>query len=343
MSRKKVLFLSVVMISLLTLSGISSSIEMPGDGQGMDTGLKIRRSYVIESGVPVYVIGIGDILEVAVWEGIEEKKSTVEVKPDGTITVSFVTIPADGLTVKQLTERLQEALKRFVREPRVEIKVKEYKSKTVKLLGAIQQQIRQPTGPGIYPLTGRVTLSQMITIAGGFSKGANLAAIQITKKDGTTNVVNLFDLLFKGDLSKDVVLDEGDTIFVPARVEVENNIFIFGEVRKPGVYPLKKGITLVQALGLAGGYRDSAVLKDVKVIRGGLENPVTISADVESIIRKGEVEKDILLKNNDIIYVPKGRIGDWNAFLAKLRPTLEFLILPFAGARVIEDVFQGNQ
>ncbi len=303
---------------------------------------EIRKAYKMEGGVPAYVIGVGDVLEVTLWEGLEAKRSEVEVRSDGYITVSFVDIKVDGLTAREVRDRLLEELKRFIRKPRVDVKVKEFRSKKVTLIGAIQSQIRQPTGPGIYPLTGRVTLSQMITRAGGFTRDADLSSIQITKKDGRRLVVNLFDLFFRGDLSKDIVLDDGDTVFVPRRVEVEKRIFVFGEVKKPGVYPLKEGTTLVQALGLAGGYKDTAVLRDIRVIRGGLEKPRLIAANVEAIIKKGEFERDVVLKNNDIIYVPRNRISNWNAFLAKIRPTLEFIILPFAGARVIDQVITGD-
>ncbi len=303
---------------------------------------EIRKAYRLEGGTPVYVVGVGDILEVTLWEGLEAKKVEVEVKSDGYITVSFVEVMADGLTVREVKERLYEELKRFIREPRVDVKVKEYRSKKVTLIGAIQSQIRQPTGPGIYPLTGRVTLSEMITRAGGFTPDADLSSIQITKRDGRTQVVNLFDLFLRGDLSKDIVLEDGDTVFIPRRVEVEERIFIFGEVKKPGVYPLKRGTTLVQALGLAGGYKDTAVLKDIRVIRGGLEDPDLIEADVEAVIKRGEFDKDVVLKDNDIVYVPRDRISNWNAFLAKIRPTLEFIILPFAGAKVIDEVITGE-
>lgn len=313
------------------------SIALPYSGKG-----EIRKAYKMENGVPVYVIGVGDVLEVTLWEGLEPKKVDVEVKSDGSITVSFIDLKVDGLTVKEVRERLYKELKKFVREPRVDVKVKEYRSKKVTLIGAIQSQMRQPTGPGIYPLTGRITLSEMITRAGGFTPDADLSSIQITKRDGRTQVVNLFDLFFRGDLTKDIVLDDGDTVFIPRRVEVEKRIFIFGEVNRPGVYPLKKGTTLVQALGLAGGYKDTAVLKDIRVIRGGLESPELIATDVEAIIKKGEFDKDIALKDNDIIYVPRSRISNWNAFLAKIRPTLEFIILPFAGARVIDQVITGE-
>ena len=321
---------------------LMTSLTFASNDSGDKTGGTIRKAFVMEDGIPVYVVGAGDILEITIWEGIKSKTSSVEVKANGSINVSFVDLNVNGLTVKQVESRLYEKLKKFIRKPSVDVKVKKFKSKNVNLLGAIQGQIRQPTGPGIYPLTGRITLSEMLTVAGGFAHDANLSNIQITKKDGRTQIINLFDLFLRGDLKKDIVLDDGDTVFVPRRVEVEDNFYIFGEVNRPGIYPLKGGTTLVQALGIAGGYKNSAILTDIKIIRGSLQKPDLISTNVESIIKKGALNKDTFLMNNDIIYVPKSRIGNWNSFIAKIRPTLELLILPFAGAQVVNDVIKGD-
>jgi hypothetical protein len=53
-----------------------------------------------------------------------------------------------------------------------------------------------------------------------------------------------------------------------------------------------------------------------------------VDVDVVSVIKAGDRSQDIMLQTNDLLVVPRDRIGDWNAFLAQLRPTLEFLSLP---------------
>ncbi len=315
---------------------VSHSFALEGSNTGQGTAEdRLNKVFTMESGEPAYLIGKGDILDVTIWEGIEEHKSEAEVKHDGTIAVSFVDAKADGLTVIEVAESLKEELKKYVKQPRVGVKVKEFKSKNVTLSGAVQSLVRQPTGPGVYPLKGKVTLSYLIISAGGFARDANLSNVQVIDINGRFQVVNLLDLFFKGDLSKDIVLDDGDTIFIPSRVEMEDNIFVFGEVKNPGVYPLKEGTTVIQALGMAGGYSEKAFLQDIRVIRGGLSSPNIIDADVDIIINEGHVNKDVTLKNNDILFVPKTRIWNWNAFLAKLKPTLEFVTLPFVTVRTI--------
>jgi polysaccharide export outer membrane protein len=112
----------------------------------------------------------------------------------------------------------------------------------------------------------------------------------------------------------------------------EKKIFILGEVEKPGVYNFAAGLTVMQALALAGGYKDSAVLRDMRIIRGNLDNPELIRVNLNATA-KGKDTKDILLAQNDVIYVPRSAIGDWNAFLnLYIRPTVEVLSLPLGAA-----------
>jgi hypothetical protein len=83
---------------------------------------------------------------------------------------------------------------------------------------------------------------------------------------------------------------------------------------------------------LAGGYKDSAVLRDMRIIRGNLDNPELIRVNLNATA-KGKDTKDILLAQNDVIYVPRSAIGDWNAFLnLYIRPTVEVLSLPLGAA-----------
>jgi polysaccharide export outer membrane protein len=116
----------------------------------------------------------------------------------------------------------------------------------------------------------------------------------------------------------------------------EKKIFVLGEVEKPGVYNFASGLTVMQALALAGGYKNTAVLKDMRIIRGNLDNPELIRVDLHKTAKGRDVE-DVLLARNDVIYVPRSAIGDWNAFMnLYIRPTLETLSLPLGTAASIQ-------
>jgi polysaccharide export outer membrane protein len=312
-------------MSILPVSSVYAS------EQALDPAANEKNNtYTMESGIPEYLIAPDDVLEIRIWRGFEEKKHEITVKPDGYITVAYVSIKVVDKTARQAEAELIKELMEYIRKPRVEVLVKKYRGRTVTLLGAVQSQIRQPTGPGIYPIKGKTNLSHLIIRAGGFAQDAELRNVRITGRDGVMKSINLFEIMFAGEISKDIVVDNGDIVYVPYKAETEDyNIFILGEVKTPGIYKLTPELTLLQSLVKAGGYKKDALIEEIRIIRGGLDNPQFIVADTKAIIEQGDATKDVFLENKDIIYIPKTRIGNWNAFLAKLRPTLEFVTLPF--------------
>jgi len=116
----------------------------------------------------------------------------------------------------------------------------------------------------------------------------------------------------------------------------EKKIYVLGEVASPGVYNFASGLTVMQALALAGGYKNTAVLKDMRIIRGNLDNPELIRVDLHKTA-KGRDARDVLLARNDVIFVPRSAIGDWNNFInLYIRPTMETLSLPLGTATTIQ-------
>jgi protein involved in polysaccharide export with SLBB domain len=117
-----------------------------------------------------------------------------------------------------------------------------------------------------------------------------------------TFVIDLEDLLVKGDLSLNLPLTHGDVINIP----VSGKIFVGGEVRKPGGFPLKgKKVTVSQAIAMAEGLKPEASGGEAKIFRyteKGTEREI-LSADIYAI-QKGQSE-DPVLKENDILIVPK--------------------------------------
>jgi signal peptidase I len=352
--RLKEIFTGILMLPLQRLKNICLLLAMcmsffpvPSNyaaGPSEDVpASKMNSSYTMESGIAEYLIAPDDMLEVKVWRGFEEKKYDVAVKPDGYITVAFVTIKVTDMTVRQAEAELNKALLEYIREPRVEILIKEYLGRTVTLLGAVQSLTRPFTGPGIYALKGKTTLAQLVIKAGGFTKDAELERVRITKPEGISKEINLFEIMFAGEVSKDVVLDNGDIVYIPYKTDAEErNVYVLGEARTPGIYKMTSRLTLLQAVGKAGGYKEEALIDEIRIIRGGLDNPQFIVADTKAILEGGDISKDLYLQNNDIIYIPKTKIANWNAFLAKIRPTLDFLILPFVNANVIDNIVTGK-
>lgn len=291
-----------------------------------------NNTFVEIDGVPQYKIGIGDLLEVDIFIGTTVEKLTPEVRPNGFITLPILDVKVAGLTTNQAEERIKEELSKYVNVPRVEVRIKEYRSKKVMLMGAINAVPMRTSGPGIYVLKGKTSLVEMITQAGGLLPNAASDKIQLRRADGTVLSINFLKIITEGKIEENVILDQGDEIYVPAIEVAENKILVFGEVKKPGIYPKKPGMNLMDAIALAEGYTIYAVLSDTAVIRSGNPNSQILVANLDRLIKKGDISQNIPLANNDIIYVPKSKIGSWNTFIEKLRPTLQLLVFPLTAA-----------
>lgn len=202
--------------------------------------------YVEESELGPPKIEPGDSIEVVVRRGAGEERSTVTVRDNGRVYVGVLDIEVKNLTVPEAEARLTEEVATIIRNPRVEVAIKQKKL-----------QLRK----------------QRVYIIGGGS-GAGAGAI-------LAGIARFIDLDRK---------------------------------------------TTVGQLVAQVGYNEIAVLEDIRVIRGDARKPEVIPVDIQRLYQYGDRSQDIVLKDNDIVFVPRQRIGDWNAFLTKINPTLLLLL-----------------
>ncbi len=336
--------------SLAAITFKSAGIPLPEETEEVfPVNPEENEVFVIIEGRPQYKIGPTDLLEISLWKGIEEKEYTVEVRPDGRISFAYLdNIEVAGLTVPQVDNLLTVKLARFVKQPRVDVRVREYKSKFMSLLGAISTTagvIVGPdtpqgarSGPGQYAFTGRTTVLQALAQAGGPTADANLRQINVRRKTGQATTVNLNKTITQGDLTQNVVLDNGDTVMVPPLAEdPRNRVFVFGEVRNPGVFPTRGDITVMEAIALAGGFDQRAVLGSAKVLRGDMTKPEVIACDINKLLREGDMSQNIALQSGDLLFVPKSTIGRVSDFLREIAPILELIIYPARVYRAYTD------
>lgn len=281
-----------------------------------------NQTFVTIDGVPRYKIGPGDVLEVLLIRELARDQLSVTVRESGKVTVELFEAAVAGLTSDQAAREIQRVLAPASKQLTVEVAVKEYRSKTVSVLGEVDKD-------GHFPLKGKTTLLDLLAEAGGPTPNADLQVVRLLRRDGESYTINFFRLVSEGRRLRELILDAGDVVFVPSRrPDTEEKVFVLGEVRSPGAYPFIPNMRLSQALAVAGGTTETAVLESARVIRGGVHNPQVVEVDVKSVIQGRDQSQDLTLETNDLILVPRSRIGNWNAFLAKLQPTLQFLTLP---------------
>lgn len=287
-----------------------------------------------------YVIGPNDVLfvnidgkpEFFVTPGnLNTKVQGSRVDGSGYIHIPLAgAIQVGGLTLSQAQSRIQEALRKYLKEPWVVVEVAEFKSKPVYLLGHFKV-------PGTYYLDRPLNLIQGVALGNGFDPDANLRGARLTR-DRKIVPVDLYDLLTRGDPGQNVWLQAGDTIFVPDNRNQQ--VFVFGAVKKPGPVSIPQGgLNLAQAIANAElretGYdfRHVRIIRSLSTTRGQL-----LVVDFERIMR-GEA-LPMQLQEGDIVYVPKSGFGTWNDIIADILPSLSAVssvLQPFVQIKFLQE------
>jgi polysaccharide export outer membrane protein len=240
-----------------------------------------------------YVVGAQDILTVTCYDQTDlSGKFTVEA--DGTFTYPFIgRVKAAGHTLRELEERLKKQLvdEGYFRNPQITVAVDAYRSQKVFVVGEVRQ-------PGTYPLSGDMTLIEVLSRAGTLPSASGEAIIvhaisgtadgPILPTDKAAKDALRVDLreLQSGQLSQNAILRDGDTVFVP----MAQSIYVYGQVKNPGAYTLQqKNTTVLQAIVLAGGLTDRGRDSGLKILRVSNGKEQELRVKVTDLVKPGDV------------------------------------------------------
>ncbi|HXG30105.1 MAG TPA: SLBB domain-containing protein [Thermodesulfobacteriota bacterium] len=243
-----------------------------------------------------YRIGPGDLLDIKVYEAAD-LSGEVRVSSRGTVTYPLLgEIELGGLTTRESEERLQELIgAKYVKDPHVSVFVKEYRSKQVAVVGAVNR-------PGNYELLGKGSILDALAMAGGLKEEAGKLLYLSRHGQNGQIEIDLDRLLVKGDTQLNLPVSMGDMIFVPEA----GTFYVNGAVKKPGSFRLKDEITVSQAVQMAGGLETGARASDAKLLRFKDGQRQVMDIDLKAIER-GE-QKDIALQDQDVLYLSKNPI-----------------------------------
>jgi len=263
-----------------------------------------------------YRIGPGDELDVRVF-GRAELSRTVRVDNYGKIRLPFLPeMQAACHTEAKLAGLVAEGYKKFLRDPQVDVLVKEYRSQPVAVIGAVNQ-------PGRFQLQRRARALELITFAGGPKTTAVGGVVHIihngeldhcsqtgakNQPENGENTIPISDVITSIKLSdmlagtpdSNPFVQPGDVISVPEA----DLIFVTGFVTRPGPFPMTPGLTLTQAVALAGGVSQEGSLGRVRLVRGTPGK----GERKETMYNLGDIHRrkiqDVALQANDIVEIP---------------------------------------
>ena len=255
-----------------------------------------------------YRIGPGDVLDIRILNRPNLSREAVRVEGSGMIRMPLIDteIQAACKTEGELAKEIATRYTKFYRQPQVDVFIKEYHSRQVAVIGAVNDQAR-------FELQRRIRLLELLTYAKGPSPKAgqtinivHAPQAQVCRQlDGATEDATAFSSYklsetLTGDPRANPYLQPGDIITLPEA----NQVYVVGNVFTPLTIPLKEPITLSRAVAMAGGVKQDSKKDKVRIVRqeAGATTSREIVVDLTAIEKKRA--EDIALMPNDIIDVP---------------------------------------
>jgi polysaccharide export outer membrane protein len=284
------------MTGFLLVIVLALSAQAAPSGQAKPSGQVVATKPTAPS-VAGYNVGANDVLKITVV-GEDQLTNSYKVDVDGSITFPLLgRVMVAGRSVRDIEQHIHDLLQKgFVRRPQVLVEVEEYRSRSVYILGEVKQT-------GKYGLQGDMTLLEMLTLAGSVTSNAGSEVLVLRRRDPASVAsaalpgesdevarVNMADLR-EGKLVGNFLLQDGDTIVVPPL----DQFYVSGFVRTPGGYPLKPGMTVQQAIAVAGGLTERGSSRRIKIRRQTGPNTFEMI----------DVKSTDTVKANDTIIVPQ--------------------------------------
>lgn len=249
--------------------------------------------------LPAQPAGPSDLLAISVY-GAPELTRTVRVSEEGTVRIPMLAEPVAvaGLMPAEIEQRIAAALasEQILVDPVVTVTIAEFASRPVSVVGAVRR-------PLTFQASGQTTLLDALARAEGLTAEAGPEILVTRTVAGTplTQRVAVKDLIELADPASNVALRGGEEVRVPA----VGRVFVVGNVKTPGAFPVPAGMSVLKALALAEGLAEFAA-KEAYIYRpaeGGRKQEIGVE------LRKILDRKlpDVELQAGDLLYVPDSR------------------------------------
>jgi polysaccharide biosynthesis/export protein len=239
-----------------------------------------------------YVIGEGDSLDIAVW-GVKDLSFTVKVRPDGKITVPGLgEVVASGSSPSALQVSLTGRLKELVKNPIVTVTVKEITNSKVYIFGGGVKST-------VYELSRRTSLLQLLCTLSEL-KVADLDRAYLLR-GGKKIKSNLHKLFIGGEVEEDLLLESGDSLFLP--LLLDKSVYVLGAVNTPKAIEYREGMKVMEAILESGGFTKFADQNDVVVRRKSGKEALSLEVKAKRLFKEGDLSQNIDLQAGDYILV----------------------------------------
>ncbi len=234
------------------------------------------------------ILGSGDVVRITVYQNPDLTVEAARISEVGQINFPLIgNVAISGLTLNAAEQKIAKALRDggFVLKPQVTIQIAQIRSNVISVLGQVGR-------PGRYPIdTVGSKVSEMIAAAGGVGPGgADIVTLTGMRNGRPVKIeIDLPTVIQSGKSELDIPVENADILYV----DRAPSFYIYGEVQRPGMLGLTRGMTLMQALAQAGGVSARGTQRGIKVHRRDASGTVTIL----------DLKMNDPVQRDDVIYV----------------------------------------
>lgn len=237
-------------------------------------------------------LGTGDLVEMTVYN-VPELTTKTRISSNGDMYCPLVGyMHVAGLSAEEAEAAIEKRLSDFVKSPHVSLFVTEYASEGASVLGEVMR-------PGVYPVLGQQHLFSLLSAAGGLTERSGRSLSITHRSDPNSPVTIELPRNLADNSETNVPIFPGDVIIV-RRADI---IYVVGDVLRPsGVMMDSGGLSVLQALAMAGGTQRTAKLSGAKILRKSPAGIVQTPVDLKKILQAKA--PDVPMEANDILVVP---------------------------------------
>ncbi len=209
-----------------------------------------------------YIVGTDDELMLEV-SGVNITQQLLKITPEGVVNIKYAgPITVSGLTIEEAKAKITNRLIKFYPaissgQTKVQLLLTTIRSNRITFLGALKK-------PGTYNISSLATLFNALYVSGGPTNDGSFRNIQVIRNNKTIVVADLYDFLLRTDKKSDIRLEDNDIVKIPF---AETRVKLRGNIKRQGIFEVKKGETLENILQYAGGFNAIAYKGRITGIR----------------------------------------------------------------------------
>jgi len=281
-----------------------------------------------------YVLGSSDIISINLTD-TDDIDGSYTIDPNGDIDVPFVgKIKIEGLDINKAQDNLILVLRKYYKNPALQIEIQEYNSSKIYILGAVRNQLT-------------INLDQKpirlidAAVQADFSPNSQsklLGSKGLLRRDNQVYKINLNKVFQSKNPKENFYLKKEDVLFIDRN---SDSIQVFGEISKPGIYFPNDDFSLTELLSVSGLNKLTANAKKIYVIREDYGQFLKINVfelDVTNPVNL-VLGKRFKLQSKDIVFIPATKLVKWNRVISLLTPQTELFT---SYNPIIQDGFKSN-